>query len=47
MTTKRVNVKWIDAKFCQGIHRIEDALEHRMDTYNNLVGTVCRQNSRE
>ena len=33
---KMVLVKWMDVKFCPGIHHsLEDALQHKMDTFES------------
>ena len=31
-----VIVKWVDAKFCPGIHSEEDILEHNMSEFESL-----------
>jgi len=37
MTEKpKVLVKWIDAKFCSGIHTEEEASEHEMSVFESV-----------
>ena len=31
-----VLVKWVDAKFCSGIHNEEEALEHELSEFESL-----------
>lgn len=33
---KKVIIKWVDAKFCPGIHSEKDILEHSMSEFESL-----------
>jgi len=36
MSKNMVLVKWVDAKFCAGIHTEEEALEHDMSIFESI-----------
>lgn len=36
MSKQMVLIKWVDAKFCSGIHTEEEALEHEMSVFESV-----------
>jgi len=41
--TKKVVIKWVDAKIYPGMHKLEDALERKMDVFESL-GYLIQKN---
>jgi len=44
-TRRIVQIKWLDAKFCPGLHAEEDLLQHKMDAFESL-GYLIEQNDK-
>lgn len=42
MSKKMVLIKWVDAKFCSGIHTEEEALEHDMSVFESIGYLVSK-----
>ena len=36
MSKKMVMIKWVDAKFCSGIHSEQEAREHEMSVFESI-----------
>lgn len=42
MESKKVIIKWIDAKIYPGMHKLDDALERKMDVFESLGYLIQR-----